>query len=146
METAEAASLLAAAGDPAAVPALLECLKGGEYMQERALIGLTRLKARDPQVVRAVLDRAWQNDFYAVKLRTVRTLAVIGDAQALPALAGVFDRTTTADFPVTISTVFTKDDPGLTAAALEAIMMITVREYQRIVRRPHNPIRKARKS
>ncbi len=121
MEVTEAASLLAAAGDACGVPVLMECLKGGEYSQERGLKALAGLKARS--AVPLIIEAPLQNGFYAIKLKAVRALGEIGDARALPALASFFnDRVD--DFPVDRTNVFAKDDPDLRRTALAAIAKI----------------------
>jgi len=121
MEVTEAACLLADAGDASGAPVLMECLKGGEYSQERGLKALGRLKARS--AVPLIIEGPLQNDFYPIKLKAVRALGEIGDARALPALGSFFnDRVD--DFPVHCSMAFSKDDPDLRLTTLSAIAKI----------------------
>lgn len=121
MAAVEAASLLAEAGDASGLPVLMECLKGGEYSQERGLKALARLKERS--AVPLIIEKPLQNGFYPIKLTAVRALGEIGDARALAALGSFFnDRLD--DFPVDRSHVFSKDDPDLRLTALTAIARI----------------------
>jgi len=97
MEVTEAACLLSEAGDAAGVPVLMQCLRGGEYSQERGLKALGRLKAGS--AVPLIIEAPLQNGFYTIKLKAVRALGEIGDARALPVLGSFFnDRVD--DFPV----------------------------------------------
>lgn len=123
LAAAEAGSLLAKAGDPAAIGILRKCLQGVDYSQERGLVGLALLK--DAGSVPLIIKHALQNGFYPIKLKAVQALGEIGDTRALSALAALFDTSTDSDFPVEMSTAYSKDDPDLRLAALEAILKIT---------------------
>ncbi len=82
-----AASTLAAIGDRAAIPALMDCMKKfGEYSAARAL---GRLKAADavPLLIEALESRK-----YSLSAAAAWALGEIGDKKAVPALRkGIFD-------------------------------------------------------
>lgn len=121
MDLFEAAQLLGFAGDRLGVPVLLVALKGADYSQEKSLAVLAALK--ETSAVPRILETAFQNGFYMIKLKAIRALGEIGDVRALPALATIFtDRTD--DFPAEKSVIFAKDDPVLRSTALAAMAKI----------------------
>jgi HEAT repeat protein len=127
LELMAAAGLLSEIGDPTGVPVLMEGLKGGEYSQQSAAVGLGRLKERS--AVPGILAGPMKNGFYPVMLRAVHALGEIGDVRALPALAAFFnDRVD--DFPVERSLAFSKDDPDLRLTALVAMGKIAAQSLE----------------